>query len=84
MNSKNRKTLEDVFSLPTKKNIKWSDIEDLLVSLGATLKQKRGSRVRLEKGEFILTAHRPHPGKEAKEYQVRDARDFLEAMGVGP
>jgi hypothetical protein len=88
MNSRNRKTLEDVFSQPTKRNIKWSDIEDLLVSLGAKIKKGRGSRIRLEiqseQGEFTLTAHRPHPGKEAKEYQVKDARDFLENIGVKP
>jgi hypothetical protein len=88
MNSRNRKTLEDVFSQPTKKNVKWSDIEDLPISLRAKIKQGRGSRIRLEimleKGELTLTAHRPHPGKEAKEYQVKDVRGFLEALGVKP
>ncbi|TAL55894.1 MAG: type II toxin-antitoxin system HicA family toxin [Pandoraea sp.] len=28
--------------------------------------------------------HRPHPAKEAKPYQVRDARQFLENAGVKP
>jgi len=28
--------------------------------------------------------HRPHPGKEAKPYQVRAAREFLEQMEVKP
>jgi len=32
-----------------------------------------------------LTAHhRPHPAKEAKPYQVEQARDFLTAIGIKP
>ncbi|MBA2379583.1 MAG: hypothetical protein H0V76_08420 [Blastocatellia bacterium] len=27
--------------------------------------------------------HRPHPGKEAKRYQVEGARRILELLGVG-
>ena len=84
MNSKNRATLEAVFSHPTKTNIKWSDIESLLVAVGGRLKEGEGSRVRITKGKDVLTAHRPHPGKEAKPYQVIDARIFLEALGVKP
>jgi mRNA degradation ribonuclease J1/J2 len=84
MNSKNRTTLEAVFSHPTKANIKWSDIESLLASAGATIKEGEGSRVRITKGQNVLTAHRPHPGKEAKRYQVIDDRIFLEALGVKP
>ena len=45
---------------------------------------RRGSRVRFEKDGEIATFHRPHPGKEAKRYQVRDARDFLERIKVTP
>ena len=32
----------------------------------------------------VGTFHRPHPEKEAKAYQVRDARDFLTTAGVTP
>lgn len=28
--------------------------------------------------------HRPHPGKEAKRYQVEEARELLERAGVTP
>jgi hypothetical protein len=28
--------------------------------------------------------HRPHPAKEAKRYQVRDAREFLIKLGYQP
>lgn len=43
-----------------------------------------GSRVRFELNGVIGTFHRPHPQKEAKPYQVRDARAFLEKVGVLP
>jgi hypothetical protein len=26
--------------------------------------------------------HRPHPGKEAKKYQVEEAREFFQRAGV--
>ncbi len=43
-----------------------------------------GSRVSFilnnEKGDF----HRPHPGKEAKRYQVKNAQEFLFKAGVLP
>ena len=44
----------------------------------------RGSRVRFELNGVIGTFHRPHPHKEAKAYQVRDARTFLTQAGVQP
>jgi hypothetical protein len=44
----------------------------------------RGSRVRFICGQEMETFHRPHPAKEAKRYQVRAARDFLERIGVTP
>ncbi|WP_093426560.1 MULTISPECIES: type II toxin-antitoxin system HicA family toxin [unclassified Pseudomonas] len=44
----------------------------------------RGARVRFELNGAVATFHRPHPDKEAKPYQVRDARAFLEQVGVTP
>ncbi len=62
----------------------WSDIEGLLIAAGARLIEGSGSRVRFEKEGVIATFHRPHPPKEAKRYQVRDARAFLIEIGVKP
>ena len=50
--------------------------------MGSTL--GRGSRVRFEFNGRITAFHRPHPAKEAKPYQVEQARDFLTAIGVKP
>jgi HicA toxin of bacterial toxin-antitoxin, len=84
MNSRHRKTLEAVFAEPTKSNIAWTDIEALLINVGCKLTEGSGSRVKFSHGEETLSFHRPHPGKEAIRYQVRDARALLEKIGVTP
>ena len=84
MNSKHRKTLAAVFTDPVSGIIEWVAVESLLLATGARLIEGRGSRVRFEKDGEVATFHRPHPAKEAKRYQLRDARDFLERIGVRP
>lgn len=84
MNSKHRKILAAVFTDPVSGTIDWAAVESLLLAAGARLIEGRGSRVRFEKDGEVATFHRPHPAKEAKRYQVRDARDFLERIGVKP
>ena len=84
MNSRHRKTLASVFTDPVSGSIEWMAIEGLLLAAGAQRIEGRGSRVRFEKDGEIASFHRPHPGKEAKRYQVRDARDFLERIKVTP
>lgn len=62
----------------------WKDIEPLLISVGAEVIEGNGSRVRFHKSGVIAAFHRPYPNKEAKPYQVRDARNFLRQIGVEP
>lgn len=84
MNSKHGKILAAVFTDPVPGTIAWSAVESLLLAAGACLIEGRGSWVRFEKDGEVATFHRPHPAKEAKRYQLRDARDFLERIGVRP
>lgn len=84
MNSTHRKTLAAVFSKPTVRTLEWMRIEVLLVAVGARVIEGRGSRVRFELNGEVATFHRPHPAKEAKPYQVDDARMFLISAGVMP
>jgi HicA toxin of bacterial toxin-antitoxin, len=84
MNSKHRKTLASIFRNPVAGTIEWADIESLLIAAGATLIEGSGSRVRFGKDGIVATFHRPHPAKEAKRYQVRNAREFLSRIGVTP
>ena len=84
MNKQQQKTLEAIFKTPVPSNLEWRRIENLLISLGARVVEGKGSRVRFELQNVVATFHRPHPRKEAKPYQVRDARRFLEQLGVKP
>ena len=84
MNNRHRKTLEIVFTDPVSGTLAWTDLESLLISAGAEVIEGRGSRVRFCFGDEVESFHRPHPAKEAKRYQVRAARDFLERIGVTP
>ena len=84
MNSKQRKTLGAIFTDPVSGTLAWADIEGLLVAAGARVIEGNGSRVRLVCRDEVESFHRPHPAKEAKRYQVRAARDFLERIGVTP
>lgn len=84
MNSKHTKTLQAVFAKPTTATMEWSKIESLLMALGCKVIEGRGSRVRFEFNGTIAAFHRPHPAKEAKPYQVEQARDFLTTIGFKP
>lgn len=84
MNNTHRKTLAAIFSSPTPATLEWRRIESLFVALGVQVIEGSGSRVRFAYNGHIATFHRPHPQKEAKPYQVRDAKLFLEQVGVKP
>lgn len=78
------RTLAAIFAEPTPSNIRWKDIESLFASLGATIAEAEGSRVRVRLGGLRATFHRPHPGKEASRPTVRQARDMLRDAGHSP
>ena len=84
MNSRHRKTLEAVFAEPAASSVEWRAIEALLIAAGCRIVEGSGSRVRVEHSGIVAFFHRPHPQKEAKRYQVRDARDLLIKIGVLP
>ena len=84
MNSKHKKTLAAIFAQPTSSAIVFSDIEGLIKVLGGTIAEREGSRVRIELNGVVWRCHRPHPGKEAKRYQVEEARELLKRVGIKP
>ncbi|HRY15973.1 MAG TPA: type II toxin-antitoxin system HicA family toxin [Candidatus Competibacteraceae bacterium] len=84
MNSKHQKTLEAIFHEPTLGNICFADIEALVLALGGSVTERSGSRIKIAlKGEQ-WRCHRPHPDKEARRYQVEEARELLRRIGVAP
>ena len=84
MNSKHIGTLQAIFAKPTVGSLRFTDIEALIVALGGTVREGEGSRVALQLNGTIKHAHRPHPGKEARKYQIEEIRQWLEAQGVHP
>jgi len=81
---RHRKTLDAIFRVPTSAAVVFADIEALVIYLGGEVQEREGSRVKLRLGDVHWRCHRPHPGKEAKRYQVEQAREFLQRAGVTP
>lgn len=84
ISTKHRKTLRAVFAKPTSASLVFADIESLLVALGGEVHEREGLRVKIILKDEQWRCHRPHPGKEAKRYQVEEARELLERIGVKP
>jgi len=84
INSKQRKTLGAIFAKPTQGGIVFTDIESLVRALGGEVLEREGSRVKIVLNGQEWRCHRPHPGKEARKYQVEEARELFERAGVKP
>jgi hypothetical protein len=76
--------LEAIFIRPTSGGILFADIGALVLSLGGDVREGSGSRVVFELRGNRKYLHRPHPGKEAKKYQVEDMREWLQELEVSP
>lgn len=81
MNSKNLKVLHSICSKHSQ-SINWDDIERMMIALGATVREARGSGATFTLNGYSFAFHRPHPQKEAKQYQVQQLRQFLVKVGV--
>lgn len=84
MKRKFQKTLELIFHRPTVGNIKWRDIEVMLVDLGAEISEREGSRVGVRLFGDRRVFHRPHPSPDTDKGAVAAIRRWLEDNGVTP
>lgn len=84
MNRRHGRTLGRIFAEPTPADLRWSEIETLLLAVGAEISEGAGSRVRIALGGVRAVFHRPHPSPETRRGLVRAVRDFLAAAGVEP
>ncbi len=82
MQKKHKKTLSLIFHKPTRSDVVWKEIEQLLIALGAELTEGRGSRVRIFLNGVKAVFHRPHPQKETDKGALSSMKRFLEAAGV--
>jgi HicA toxin of bacterial toxin-antitoxin, len=77
LRSKHQRTIDAIFSNPIRSDIIWKDVEQMLISLGAEIREGHGSRVRIVLNKQRAVFHRPHPGKEMNKGAVRSLRLFL-------
>jgi hypothetical protein len=82
VNSKNCKTLQNIFTRPIPATIVWADIEALFIDLGAEITEGTGSRVRVKLNDVRAVFHRPHPKKITDKGAVNSVKRFLENAGV--
>ncbi len=82
MNSKQKKVYERIFKNPVQSDIDWTEIENLLKSLGANISEGNGSRVRIELNGERAVVHRPHPERVTDKGAVKSVRRFLDNAGV--
>jgi hypothetical protein len=84
MKSRHAKTLQAIFAKPTLAGVVFADMAALVIALGGAVREGEGSRVVLEINGKRMYPHRPHPGKEAKRYQVEALRALLASEGITP
>ncbi len=82
MNKKQRKTLDYIFEIPVRSDVKWSDIETLFASLGGEVSEGSGSRVRVALNGVRAVFHRPHPKKVTDKGALVSVRRFLINAGI--
>lgn len=82
MNPKHKKTLAAIFASPIPRSLTCRDVESLLRALECTKTEGDGSAVTYGRDGKGVSFHRPHPGREMKQYQIKLVRTFLVNIGV--
>jgi|TARA_B100000315_G_scaffold106631_1_gene97818 hypothetical protein len=82
LGKKYQRTLDNIFDSPVRANIKWDDIEKMLIALGAEITEGRDSRVRIYLNKIRAVFHRPHPQKETDKGALKSMRRYLKETGV--
>ena len=82
MNNKQRSTYNSICEQPTRRDIRYQDIESLLLAFGLKNREGRGSRVTfILEGTVTFSCHKPHgsAGKNpVKRYVVDALRRFFD------
>ncbi|MGA1265331.1 MAG: type II toxin-antitoxin system HicA family toxin, partial [Prochlorothrix sp.] len=75
--NKQRKVLEAVAEHPPRSDLEWQAVEKLLYALGATIREGKGSRVRVCLNDLVAVFHRPHPERVMDKGAVKSLQEFL-------
>ncbi len=84
LNRKQTKTLERIYESPTRSDIKWTDILNLLKGCGAQIFQRKGSRVCIMLDKHKAVFHEPHPRRVTVKGAVEDIKEFLRNAKIKP
>lgn len=84
MKAKHQKPLSLIFQRPVSGNVRWTDIEALLLALGADMSEGEGSRMCVRLFESRQVFHRPHPSPVTDKGALANIRKWLEGNGVTP
>lgn len=84
ISGRHRSTLAAIYTEPTRADVAWRDIENLLFACGADISEGAGSRVRVALNGVRAVFHRPHPEKETDKGALKSVRRFLSEAGVKP
>lgn len=82
--AKHQELLKRIFENPLPADVRWSEVEALLSSLGAEISEGRGSRVRIALKGVRAVFHRPHPRPTVDRGALRSIRRFLSEAGMAP
>lgn len=78
---KHEKTLACMRQLPRPSNLRWAEIESLLVHFGASIREGRGSAISVSLNGRRAYFHRPHPGDKADKGAIESALRLLREAG---
>ncbi|TDJ03816.1 MAG: type II toxin-antitoxin system HicA family toxin [Deltaproteobacteria bacterium] len=82
LNKKYSRIVRKIFARPERADIKWNEVESLILNLGGIIKEGSGSRKRFCLNNTRSTFHEPHPGKELDKGAVKSLRKYLINSGV--
>lgn len=84
MKTRHLATLRLIFARPVSGSVRWVDIEALLVSLGAEISEREGSRIGIVLFGEARVFHRPHPSPDTDKGALASVRKWLASHGVRP
>ena len=79
---KHEKLLEKLLQKPRSSNIRWSEIENMLIHYGAKIKEGKGSSISVILKDKIAVFHRPHPGNKADKGAIETTIRLLKITGI--
>lgn len=82
MNHRHRKVLHQLFQHPIASNVRFKDVEAVLVELGADLSNHSGDKIGVALNGHSVVFHRAH--HEIPKEEIMQIRHFLQNCDVVP